>query len=304
MTALEAGENPQSAYTPEALAACEKALRTILKKIGPWGTRLILIGGVVPRYLVGDVPKEIKEHVGTTDLDVVVGVTVSAEEEEVYRTLQQNLKDSGFAPAKNANTGQEETFRWERNVDGIKVLLEFFCPVGDGAPGKLLRNPGKGVGGKISAIRTRGAELAGLDNFTVRLDGDTLDEGGIREAVEVKVASLLPFLVLKAFAIEERDKAKDSYDVVWILNAFKEGPRSAVEAIAGSPVIGHVDIPVAMGNLRKNFLTVDRSGPAQYANFERSDGTEEERIALRRYAYGTMAEFLKYWEQFKLPPLG
>jgi len=37
---------------------------------------------MVPRYLVGDVPKEIKEHVGTTDLDMVVGITVSAEEEE------------------------------------------------------------------------------------------------------------------------------------------------------------------------------------------------------------------------------
>jgi hypothetical protein len=258
---------------------------------------------MVPRYLVGDVPKEIKEHVGTTDLDMVVGITVSAEEEEFYRTLQQNLKDSGFAPARNADTGQEETFRWERNVDGIRVLLEFFCPVGDGAPGKLLRNPGKGVGAKISAIRTRGAELAGLDNFTVKVDGDTLDAGGIREGVEVKVAGLLPFLVLKAFAIEERDKAKDSYDVVWILSAFKEGPRSAVETVASSPVIGHADIPAAIGNLRKNFLTVDHSGPAQYANFERSDGTEEERITLRRYAHGTMAEFLKYWDQLKLPPL-
>jgi hypothetical protein len=63
MTALEAGKNPQSVYTPEALAACKKALGTILKKIGPWGTRLILIGGMVPRYLVGIVPKELKEHV-------------------------------------------------------------------------------------------------------------------------------------------------------------------------------------------------------------------------------------------------
>jgi hypothetical protein len=97
---------------------------------------------------------------------------------------------------------------------------------------KLLRNLGKGVGGKISAIRTRGAELAGLDNFTVKLDGETLGGGGIREGVEVEVASVLPFLVLKAFAIEERDKAKDRYDVVWILNAFKGGPRSAAEAIA------------------------------------------------------------------------
>jgi hypothetical protein len=123
MTAFEAGKNPESEYAPEALAACEKALRTILKKIGPWGARLILIGGMVPRYLVGDVPNEIKEHVGTTDLDVVVGITVSAEEEGFYRTWQQNLKDSGFAPARSADTGQEETFRWERNVDGIRVLL-------------------------------------------------------------------------------------------------------------------------------------------------------------------------------------
>jgi hypothetical protein len=175
--------------------------------------------------------------------------------------------------------------------------------VGDGAPGKLLRNPGKGAGAKISAIRTRGAEPAALDNFTVKLDGDTLDAGGIREAVEVKVAGLLPFLVLKAFAIEERVKAKDSFDVVWMLSAFKEGPRSAVETIACSPVIGHADIPVAIGNLRKNFLTVDHSGAAQYANLERSDGTKEERITLRRYAHGTMAEFLKYWDQLELPAL-
>lgn len=45
-----------SEYTPEALAACEKALRTILVKIGPWGSRVALIGGLVPRYLVPTAP--------------------------------------------------------------------------------------------------------------------------------------------------------------------------------------------------------------------------------------------------------
>jgi hypothetical protein len=28
----------------------------ILKKIGPWGTQLILIGGMTPKYLVGNAP--------------------------------------------------------------------------------------------------------------------------------------------------------------------------------------------------------------------------------------------------------
>jgi hypothetical protein len=185
-----------------------------------------------------------------------------------YRTLQQNLKESGFAPGKNPETGQEETFRWVRDVDGVNVALEFFCPVGDGTAGKLYRNPGKNVGSKISAIRTRGAELAGQDNFTVTLSGDTLDDGGIKEGVAAKVANFLPFLVLKAFAIEERDKPKDSYDVIWTLNAYKGGPQSVVEEITKSPILGHGDVGVAVGHLR------------------------------------TLTEFLKHWDERKLPSQG
>lgn len=75
-------------------------------------------------------------------------------------------------------------------------------------------------------MRTRGAELAGFDHFEVTLHGELLDHGGIQEAVIARVGNLLPFVVLKAFAIDERNKSKDSYDVVWTLNAYREGPRS------------------------------------------------------------------------------
>jgi hypothetical protein len=164
--------HPRDPYTPTALAACEKALLTILTKIGAWGTRLVLIGGMTPRYLIGAPPPEIREHVGTTDLDVVVGVTLATEEEEVYRKLQQHLKDAGFAPA--------ESFRWERRVDGVLVQLEFFCPLGSGEPGRLLRNPA-GSGSQISAIRTRGTELTTQNYVTVQLRGELLDNGGFQE---------------------------------------------------------------------------------------------------------------------------
>jgi hypothetical protein len=248
---------------------------------------------MAPRYLVGDLPTDIPEHVGTTDLDVVVGVTLSTEEEEAYRTLQQNLKEAHFAPSRNPATGQEETFRWERRVDGVRVQLEFFCPVGTGTPGQLLRNPGKNVGSRISAIRTRGAELAGMDYVTATLAGELLDHGGIQDCVAVRVANLLPFLVLKAYAIDERDKAKDSYDVVWILSTYKQGPRSAVEDLANSPVLGHPDVPVAINHLRNHFRTHEHRGPSQYAIFELMDADDEdERARLRRFAHGTLADFL------------
>lgn len=291
----------RAVYTPEALAACEKALRTILTKVGPWGQRLVLIGGMTPRYLVGRLPVDFKEHVGTTDLDIVVGVTISTEEKEAYRNLQQNLKDAKFAPAIDPDTGQEETFRWTRKVDGIGVCLEFFCPVGDGQPGKLLRNPGSNVGSRISAIRTRGAELAALDYVDVSLAGELLDQGGIQQGVSAKVANLLPFLVLKAFAIDERDKAKDSYDVVWTLIAYREGPRSVVQEIAKSPVLGHQDVAAAMERLRSNFQTPEHRGPSQYANFEMTGDNEDERAQLRRYAHGTLTDFFRHWKELKLP---
>jgi peptidoglycan hydrolase-like protein with peptidoglycan-binding domain len=293
---------PRLTYTPEALAACEKALRTILTKIGPWGTKLILIGGMTPRFIVGTAPADMEEHIGTTDVDIVVGVSLATDEDEAYRTLQQNLKDAQFAPYRNPDTDQEETFRWCRSVDGVRVFLEFFCPVGDGTPGRLLRNPGQNIGSRISAIRTRGAELAYDDYFEVELKGELLDHGGIQESVKVKVAGLLPFVVLKAFALNERDKPKDSYDIVWTFNAFRDGPRSAVEEMAKSPVLNRPEVAEAIGYLRNHFQSTEHRGPSQFAifqllNADDSDGRER----FRRDAHGTVAAFLRHWDLLNLP---
>jgi len=291
---------PRAEYTPEAVAACEKALRTILIKIGPWGAQLVLIGGMAPKYLVGKTPEEIPPHIGTTDLDVVVGVALETEDEAAYRSLQRNLVEAGFSPAFDLDTDKELTFRWERQVDGVKVALEFFCPVGDGEPGKLRRNPGEGVGSRISAVRTRGAELAAEDYVTVNLSGDTLDKGGIREAVPIKIANILPFLVLKSLALKERDKDKDAYDIVWILNAYRRGPESFAMAARRSAVANRPEVSEAVEALRTLFKSPDHAGAAKYARFQAENSSDaEEESRLRRFANGTVSQFLRTWDSQK-----
>jgi hypothetical protein len=273
------------------------ALRTVLTKIGPWGAQLVLIGGMAPKYLVGDVPADLPPHIGTTDLDVVVGVALETDEEAAYRTLQQNLIETGFSPSRYTDSDEEISFRWERRVDQVTVALEFFCPVGDGQHGRLRRNPGAGVGARISAIRTRGAELAAADHVVVRLSGDTLDGGGIREGVEVKVANILPLLALKSFALQERDKDKDAYDIVWTLNAYPDGPRGVAVAARTSPLVGEAAVVEAIDLLRANFKTHEHSGPSKYARFEVGDTVDTDvRDRLRRYALGTVAQFLGAWD--------
>ena len=300
MTAGGPEQPDLGSYTPEALAACQKALRTLLARIGPWGTNVVLVGGLVPQYLVPNVPDGITAHVGTTDLDLVIGIIVTTDDEETYRTLQTNLIDARFHPATNEE-GNVESFRWQRDdVDGLTVTVEFFCPVGDGTPGRLLRRPVDGAGSRLSAIRLEGAELAAGDYLAVPLPGEVLDLGGRRDDIEVRAANVLPFISLKALAIAEREKDKDAYDLVWTIAAL--GPDHAVESAARSPVLDDPVVRKARHLLAEHFATIESIGPSRYARFFLGTaGEPDSRDQLRRYAHGAVQEYLRAWASAGLP---
>ncbi|MGV0802613.1 hypothetical protein ABQF26_36910, partial [Mycolicibacterium elephantis] len=69
----------QSDYDEETTARCERALVTLLGDIGPWSGRVYLAGGLAPRYIVGSLPEGARPHVGTTDVDLVIGLAVEDE---------------------------------------------------------------------------------------------------------------------------------------------------------------------------------------------------------------------------------
>jgi len=292
----KAGEwRPVDDYTSEALEACEKALRTIVSRIGAWGERLVLFGGLAPRYIVRELPADVSEHTGTTDLDVVVGLAIGGEDAAVYSKLQKELRNAGFEP------NPEESYAWERRVDSVKVVLEFFCPVEEGGEaGRLKRNPGGSAGSTVSAIQLRGAELAGADCTTRTLSGDVLDHGGRRD-VEVRVVNILPFLVLKAFALETRDKEKDAYDIVWTLDAFGDlGPEDAAEVAADSPIADSEYVAAAMELLAGRFRDLTDQGPSNYARFFiGAANNDDERTRLRRFARDIVQRFLARWHELR-----
>lgn len=285
---------PVMLYTPEALEACQRALATIVAKIGAWGPRLVLFGGMAPRYIVPDPAEDLEPHTGTTDLDVVIGVAILDEDESVYTKLQQELTNAGFSPRPDAS------FAWERAVDGVPVVLEFFCPVEKGSqPGRLRRNPAGEVGSKISAIQMKGGELAGADCTPRTIEIEILDHGGHRR-VDINVVNLLPFVVLKAFALESRDKEKDAYDLVWTINAFGDGPASAAEAAAQSPIADDPLVAEAMELLTQRFGRLEDQGPSNYARFFLGASDDDDaRDRLRRVAAGAIQRFLARWREVR-----
>lgn len=107
-------------YDEEATARCERVLLTLVGELGPWRERIYWVGGLAPRYLVGQLPEGAAAHVGTTDVDLVIGLALGDETPETYRTLQNNLEKAHFEQ-------REPSYAWARRVDGMTVIVEFLC---------------------------------------------------------------------------------------------------------------------------------------------------------------------------------
>lgn len=234
-----------SDYDEETTARCERALVTLLGDLGPWRERIYLAGGLAPRYLVGRLPEGARAHVGTADVDLVIGLALGDETPETYRTLQNNLEKAHFEQ-------KDPSFRWARDVEGVTVFVEFLCETDEVEPGRIFRPKGEFTGSKLGAFNVRGAHLVRDDFIEHEIEGERLDGGG-RSKVTVRVANLLPYTVLKIFAFQDRHENKDAYDLVFTLLNHEGGPRAVGRASAASPVAAHPQVKEALALLGERF---------------------------------------------------
>ena len=99
------------------------------------------------------------------------------------------------------------------------------------------------------------------------------------------------WLCLKADAIMRRDKPKDAYDVVWLIDAL--GPAEAAARISESPLLDGEMAADVLGQLTRlasdQFRDTDAAGPEMYASFLGPSGGDAE----RRHARGTVAALSK-----------
>ena len=265
-------------YDDYTTGLCERAALTLLKCAGPWWERIFLAGGLVPRYLLPELPGLARPHVGTTDIDLVVGVAVVDEGPEPYETLVTNMRRAGFDISKD-DAGRQQSFRWCVVIDSKTVLVEFMTEQG-GAPGTIAR-PRQNTGAKLGAFEARGASLVALDYVEREIRGKLPD--GSESVGRLRVANLVPFLTLKSLALDERGlvKHKDAYDIVFTLGNWPGGPAGAAAAAAASPVIGREVVRDALGKLDAHFEHVRMDGPGHYSTFLFNEAVDDDEDAQR-----------------------
>ncbi|MCA9775124.1 MAG: hypothetical protein KC800_00345 [Candidatus Eremiobacteraeota bacterium] len=286
-------DKPESrlGYESERTQTCRQLLITLVRKLGPWRNKLILVGGLVPYLLFED-----GDHAGTTDIDLVINPT-DVEDVESYRTLEQNFRKIGLRRGISLE-GQAQHFRWTiSDHEGRETAsLDLLCPSSEGEAGKVLAL--KDFGEKrLSAIGIPGARLVFDDYQEIELRGELLGGQG-KTRVKVRIVGLVAYVVLKALAFKERGESKDAYDLIYVL--MRAGPEKLGQAFGGkmSDNPNEPLYPEAVTVLKDSFLDdeevpgVEKEGPVQYARFVEPTDPDEQAIAAQDAA-GVAEIFLR-----------
>lgn len=185
----------------EGRARAELALVRLLHELREDDPFIVVLGGLVPEVLARD-DDEVPEHLGTTDVDVLLITHVDPGAD--LGGVEQGLEHLGFAVDPN-----EDGWRWRGPIDGIPVRLEFLCDLPEHREKEIIRPRGCSA---LTAANLRGTGYVARDFAWEELSGELAD--GTQVTVRVRFAGLEGYLLSKCVAARTRAATKDYYDVV------------------------------------------------------------------------------------------
>ena len=209
-----------SDYDDRITVAVRSVLVEIGQVLGSYRGKFAVIGGAVPWLLLNesDMP-----HIGTLDVDLSLDAEALGDGE--YAQLVDSLLRQGYSQGEN-----RRSFQLVRTVparDGgadIDIFVDFLMP----RDAMIAKNTPPLVA-DFAVQRADGADLALRFYQLVAIDGDMPDGG--RSRVQIAVASIPALLTMKGYAIANRLKQKDAYDIYYSIRNFPGG----IEALVGQP---------------------------------------------------------------------
>lgn len=283
-------------YNTDHTKACEIALVALLRAFGSLKENLRLVGGLVPRYLTPQQPPEVPAHTGTTDVDVVLNITVLAAK-GTYDKLKRQLKDGGFLRYQPASDRPPSSWQWMYDAGGISIVVEFLQHTDNPEQSaRLVEIDGEDV----SACQILHAGIA-HDWFAETLITVELpDNGGIVKEV-IRYADAVAFIVLKALAFNSRHERKDASDLIHVMRywgTIELLAETFAERLSSGAHAGAIDR--ALTALAENFCDEPdipgfrKDGPSAVANFHGlQDADEETRFREQRDVSGMVGYFLE-----------
>lgn len=118
----------------------------------------------------------------------------------------------------------------------------------------------------------------------------TLPNGSVDSAL-VRVASIVPFLIMKGFALGNRLKEKDGYDVYYAITHYPGGPDALVNAF--TPYRRNCLVRESLAIIAEKFASPEHVGPRFVVDFEELDDPAE-RTTLQRDVFEQVQYLLEH----------
>jgi predicted nucleotidyltransferase len=268
----------QQDYSARQTQAARRVLVDIGQVLAAFKDCLVLVGGWVPDLLINDAEER---HIGSIDVDLAL------EAEKLtggrYAEMLKLLLDT-----RRYQQG-EKLFQLVTPVDlgdggaNVKVYIDFLTA----KDVRLAKNKPKQLPG-FRVLQADGCVAAFRAPQEVALQGRMTR--GAKNIIRLRVASLPDFLVMKALALEGRDKPKDAYDLCYCLDYCPGGISEL--AASWKKRLTDKDIIRAIRVLRDKFASPDAYGPMQVVEFYNAVDAEERARQARR-AFELVDRFLK-----------
>ena len=253
-------------YNEQMVQAAHAVLLELVHVLGEYREGIVLVGGWVPSLLL---PEDADKHVGSMDVDIALDHKLL--EEAGYETICQKIENRGY------RRSEEQPFIFFRDV-----------PVGDETVSvevDLLAGEYKGTGRRhrtqrvqdAKARKARGCDLVFPMAEEIKITGTRPD--GYQDTAIIKIAGIVPFIIMKAMAMVDREKEKDPYDIYFVLRHFPGGRDELINLF--QPHIEHGLVWEGLEKLAEKFESPNHIGPNFVADFEGVEDDEERDLLTR-----------------------
>ena len=262
-------------YTAEAVEAARSVMLELTRLLGEYQAGIVIVGGWVPELLLSGAGHR---HTGSLDVDLALDQHTLGE--VGYKTILQLLLSHGYHQGK-------QPFIFFRTVQVGSTTYEVEVDFLAGEYSGTSRSHRTQNVQDMQPRKARGCDMAFTDPTEITMSG-TLPEGG-KDSVRMRVASIPPFLVMKAMALATRLMEKDAWDIHYCIRNYPGGIERLAEEFR--PLLKNKLAQEALAYIAEKFASPEHVGPKHVADFE--EITDPEARALRqRDAYERVTALL------------
>ena len=237
-------------YDPRHAEFAQRAFLSIWSGFTRWHQDLVLLGGLVPRYICKALPAG-SILKATTTIDVDLGIALGTESGQ-YDPISTALVGQGFEP------DPQQTHRYVKRIDRQEVPVDFLVEAGMSDEGTVAVD-------NIAATVMPGVNRALETARVVHIYGEDLQ--GAEQRVEARVCEVGPFLALKLRAFHSRQQGKDVFDILYTVQNYDGGIAAAVEGFAKEVRAGNRACVDAVTCLKTHFANENAPGPVRASHF-------------------------------------